>query len=91
MTQPAPTHAGLEHILGHIDVTSMRGLEIGPLHNPIVRKAPGVDVAYVDHADTEALRRKYADHANVPDVVDVDYVWGDRRLADAIGEKGAGS
>lgn len=85
MTQTAPTHAGLEHILEHIDVTSMRGLEIGPLHNPIVQKAPGVDVAYVDHADTETLRRKYAADPNVPYVVDVDHVWGDRRLADSVG------
>jgi len=67
----------------------MRGLEIGPLHNPIAQKASGVDVAYVDHADTDALRRKYAADPNVPFVLDVDFVWGDRRLVDAIGETGA--
>src|SRR3954453_14925536 len=89
MTHDAPTHAGLDQILERIDVRSMRGLEIGPLHNPIVAKGDGVDVRYVDHADTETLRRKYADDPNVPFVHDVDVAWGARRLADAVGEGGA--
>ncbi|MEY2452968.1 MAG: hypothetical protein QOD92_2542 [Acidimicrobiaceae bacterium] len=88
MTQTAPTHAGLDHILEHIDVLSMRGLEIGPLHNPIVAKADGVNVAYVDHADTETLRRKYAADPNVPFVLDIDHVWGEHRLVGAVGEAG---
>jgi SAM-dependent methyltransferase len=89
VTTSAPEHAGLDCILEHIDPASMRGLEIGPLHNPVIAKEQGVLIAYVDHADTEALRKKYADDPNVPFVHDVDFVWGDHRLADAIGEAGA--
>ena len=78
--------AGLEHILARIDPASMRGIEIGPLHNPVIARAPGVEVFYVDHADTETLRAKYADDPNVPEVLPVDFAWGDRRLADAVGD-----
>ena len=75
MTESAPQRGGLEHILKYIDVASMSGLEIGPLHNPVVSKDNGHSVFYVDHADTETLRQKYADHTNVHIAIDVDYVW----------------
>ncbi len=88
MTDTAAEHAGLDQILEHIDVASMRGLEIGPLHNPVVSKSAGRSIGYVDHADTDTLRRKYADDPNVPFVLDVDYVWGDRRLADSVNAAG---
>jgi SAM-dependent methyltransferase len=86
MTTTESEHAGLDHILEHVDLSSMRGLEIGPLHNPVVSKGPGRSIAYVDHADTETLRRKYAAHDNVEFVFDVDYVWSDGRLAEAVGD-----
>jgi SAM-dependent methyltransferase len=64
------------------------GLEIGALHHPIVDRAEA-DVLYVDHADTVTLHEKYTDHENVGEIVDVDVVWGDGPLADALGDRGA--
>jgi SAM-dependent methyltransferase len=62
------------------------GLEIGALHHPIVRR-PDANVLYVDHADTASLRAKYAGDADVTEMVDVDVVWGDQPLADALGPR----
>jgi SAM-dependent methyltransferase len=76
----------LDHILARIDLATMRGLEIGPLHNPLVSRADG-EVFYVDHASTDDLRAKYAADKDVAesDIVDVDFVWGDRPLLEAVG------
>ena len=66
--------------LAAIDVARMRGLEIGPLAAPRVRKNQG-PVRYLDHASTAELRRKYADDPvikhRLDDIVDVDYVIGE--------------
>jgi SAM-dependent methyltransferase len=66
--------------LAAIDVTRMRGLEIGPLATPRVRKHEG-PVRYLDHASTAELKRKYAAHEGMRDrldkIVDVDYVIGE--------------
>ena len=66
--------------LACIDVTTIRGLEIGPLAAPRVRKDEG-DVFYVDHTDAEGLRRKYATNPVLKDrldqIVDIDCVIGD--------------
>jgi SAM-dependent methyltransferase len=78
-------HVGLAHVVANIELATTRGLEIGPLHNPIVWRDEST-VFYVDHADTEALRAKYANDPNVPEVLDVDFVWGDRPLAEAVGD-----
>jgi SAM-dependent methyltransferase len=72
-----------------IDVTTMRGLEIGPLASPMVRKLDG-DVFYLDHADTTQLRAKYADDAamrsSLDDIVEVDYVLRDgQAISDLVG------
>ncbi|HTT81659.1 MAG TPA: hypothetical protein VMF86_18495 [Stellaceae bacterium] len=42
---------------------------------------------YVDHADTSALRAKYAadPHVSVADLAEVDAVWGDKTLVEAVG------
>jgi SAM-dependent methyltransferase len=68
------------HDLACIDVPTMRGLEIGPLAAPRVRKCDG-DVMYVDHLDAEGLRVKYAADPVLRDrldqIVDVDRVMGD--------------
>lgn len=48
-----------DKLLGGLDISRMRGLEIGPLMTPLVCKDDG-DILYVDHADTETLRAKYA-------------------------------
>jgi hypothetical protein len=41
-----------------MDFSNTTMLEIGPLHRPFVLKTEG-DVIYVDHAETETIRRKY--------------------------------
>jgi SAM-dependent methyltransferase len=70
----------VRHDLACIDVRTMRGLEIGPLAAPRVRKDQG-EIVYVDHTDGEGLRRKYADNSVLKDyldqIVDIDYVIGD--------------
>ena len=69
-----------------LDVATLLGMEIGPLTSPIVSRGEG-EVIYVDHADTETLRRKYAGHANldVGAIVEVDAIWNAATLQQAIG------
>lgn len=66
-----------EWALDCIDERSQRGLEIGPLATPIATKANGA-VLYVDHADRESLRRKYAQdehmRTRLDEIVEIDYV-----------------
>ena len=52
----------------------------------MVAKTEG-DITYVDHADTEALKRKYAadPEVNVEELVTVDGVWGANTLLDCVG------
>ncbi len=71
-------------IFGDLDVRTLKGLEIGPLHNPLVRKSDA-DVLYVDHADADFL--KQANHnplINNDDIVDIDVIWGDRPLEQLV-------
>jgi len=70
-----------------IDPATQVGLEIGPLNNPTIRSSEG-SIRYVDHLHTDKLREKYADDPNVDvrEIVDVDYVWGEKTLREAIGE-----
>lgn len=72
---------------GTITPSTMTGLEIGALTNPIVTKAESAGkILYVDHADTQTLRRKYpATEIAHHDLVDVDLVWGERTLAESLG------
>jgi predicted SAM-dependent methyltransferase len=74
-----------DHIRSGMDFSSKSTLEIGPLYRPFVLKSEG-DVTYVDHADAETLRRKYADDPlfDVSDIVDVDAVWGEQTLAECL-------
>lgn len=69
-----------------LELSTLTGLEIGPLNRPIVERTDG-DILYVDHMNTAALRQKYAADAsiNVDDIVEVDAVWGDHTLAQALG------
>jgi SAM-dependent methyltransferase len=76
------------HDLACLHVASMRGLEIGPLASPRVRKDQG-PVLYVDHTDAEGLRNKYSADPimqhRLDEIVEVDYVLaGDQRLQDAV-------
>jgi SAM-dependent methyltransferase len=71
-----------------IDVAHMRGLEIGPLASPRVRKDEG-PVRYVDHASAEELKQKYATDQGMrnrlDEIVDVDYVLGEKTtIAEAV-------
>lgn len=75
-------------LLRGLDIATTRGLEIGPLHNPILRK-PEADVLYVDHVGTDALREKYGHdpHVDPRRIVEVDIVWSGGSLGAACGER----
>jgi len=68
-------------LLQGLDIGSMRGLEIGPLTAAVVRKDEG-RVEYVDHLDTEALRKKYADAEGIDAslIPTIDHVLEEGRL-----------
>lgn len=72
-------------VLGSLDPARCRGLEFGPLDNPLVRKNEG-DISYIDYASTEVLRRQHANGSSIrpENILDVDYIWGDSPLADTI-------
>lgn len=57
-----------------IETASQRGVEIGPLDRPLVRRADS-RVFYADHCSTEALKSKYAFNpdVDVADIVEVDF------------------
>ena len=79
-----------EKILAGLDLARLTGIEIGPLDKPLVRRDRGF-VLYVDHADTAALRQKYADDPGVDldALVEVDAVWGESTLADILQARAA--
>lgn len=69
-----------------LDTAALRGLEIGPLAHPIVRREDG-DITYVDRADAETLRRSLAGDPSFDParVVAVDVVWDGRKLRECVG------
>ncbi len=71
-----------EKLLAGLSVPDASGLEIGALASPMLRP-PAARIKFVDHADTAALRAKYANDPNVAldEIVEVDAVWGDNTLA----------
>jgi SAM-dependent methyltransferase len=75
-----------EKLLAHIDVDLHTGLEIGALCSPVV-PASCVGISYVDHLNTEGLRKKYATdpHVDVEKIVPVRYVWNGGPLVDIVG------
>lgn len=74
-----------EKALGALDVASSAGVEIGPLANPLVRRAAG-RIRYADHASTAELREKYAGHGwDTAAIVDVDLNLHGKTLAQALG------
>jgi len=75
-----------------IDVARMRGLEIGPLSRPRVKKSEG-KVFYVDHRSAEELRRAYSANSlmrpHLDEIVEVDYVIKDgSALSEAVSPDG---
>ena len=74
-----------EKLLSGLDVSRLRGIEIGALASPIIRKSES-EVYYVDHAERETLRAKYAHDpkVNVEEIVSVDAVWGEQTLRECF-------
>ena len=73
-------------IVGSIDLATAKGLELGPLVNPVVPRGSG-DIRYLDHVDTDALRARYSTHVgfDVDAIVPIDYAIGDGTISDAVG------
>ncbi|KAF0206972.1 MAG: type 11 methyltransferase [Methylocystaceae bacterium] len=63
------------------------GLEIGPSYSPLLPKAEGFNVETLDHADQDALIKKYRSNSQVDwtRIEKVDYVSDGRRITDIIG------
>jgi hypothetical protein len=74
-------------LVGMLDVGGSKGLEIGPLASPVVRRGDG-DVRYVDILSTQELRGRYQTHptVEVDDIVEVDYSTHGRTIRDAVGD-----
>lgn len=72
-------------LLDGLDLARLQGAEIGALASPVVSRADGA-VLYVDHADTETLRRKYAADPAVDTtaIVEVDAVWSEDAIRAAL-------
>jgi SAM-dependent methyltransferase len=73
-------------ILEGLDLRKSVGAEIGPLCNPIVSREEG-RVFYPDYTDADSLKAKYAGDpsVDVSKIVEVDAVWGDKSLKEALG------
>jgi SAM-dependent methyltransferase len=73
-------------ILRGLNIQNSVGVEIGPLCWPLVKRSDGGSIIYVDHADTPHLQQKYKNdpHVDVTEIVDVDAVWGQNTLHEAI-------
>jgi predicted SAM-dependent methyltransferase len=80
------SHERRKKMLRNIDLKRSEGLEIGALCRPFVQKMEG-NVIYVDHVDTDTLKKKYrdSDDVDINSIVPVDAVWGENNLYDAVG------
>ncbi len=75
----------MSRLLEHIDKNGL-GIEIGPSHNPIARKADGYQVHIVDHMNREQLLEKYREHeVNLDNIEEVDFVWQGESYAELTG------
>jgi 2-polyprenyl-3-methyl-5-hydroxy-6-metoxy-1,4-benzoquinol methylase len=76
-----------QKILEGLNIRTSVGAEIGPLCSPIVRRDEG-RVFYVDYADSDTLKAKYASDpcVDVSKIVDVDAIWGANALKQALSE-----
>ena len=74
-----------DQLLAPID-RQARIIEIGPSYCPIAPKAEGWNTATVDHTSREELVKKYtgAPHVDVGKIEEVDFVWTDGPLLDAV-------
>ncbi|CAG9256302.1 class I SAM-dependent methyltransferase [Paraburkholderia caribensis] len=66
----------LAKMLYHLDVARERGLEIGPLDKPVVKRTDGREIYYCDYAPRHILRQKSANDptVNVDLIPDIDFV-----------------
>jgi predicted SAM-dependent methyltransferase len=66
----------VQRLLGPVGPDSIKVLEFGALHNPL-NLPKNCHVAYVDHASTRKLVKKYSNdkHVDTREFVQVDYVW----------------
>ena len=74
-------------LLSGLDLARQQGAEIGALASPLVSRADG-PVVYIDHADTDTLKRKYASDPtiDIDAIVNVDAIWGENTIQEALGE-----
>lgn len=77
----------IDLLLRSIDVANSKGLELGPLANPVVARGMG-DISYLDHVDAEGLRARYRTHDgfDVDAIVPIDFVSHTGSVRDAVGE-----
>ena len=82
---PAPPTNRTKVLVG-LDIARLAGVEIGALDRPLVRKTDG-NVTYVEFGDRDYLRTSYKNDPNVDieQIVNVDAIWGNNTLAEAIG------
>ena len=75
-----------DRLLTKLDLRNMSGLEIGALASPLVKPSEG-SIFFVDHADTQEIRSKYAKDKSVnpESIVAVDAIWGEKTLQQCIG------
>jgi hypothetical protein len=65
-----------EKILVAIDPSFQLGIEVGPLAKPVVTKDMG-DIAYIDHANTDELRKWYLCIKEILNLDRVEFKLGD--------------
>ena len=75
-----------QRIVGDAPVATGRGLEIGPLHDPVVTKAQG-QIFYLDHLSAEGLQEKYAGQIPPELICEVDYVRSNGSLAEVVSDR----
>ena len=68
-------------------------IEIGPSYNPLTPKAKGWHSYVVDHTDGAGLIEKYRKDpsVNVGNIEEVDFVWTEGPLAEAVSSKHHGT
>jgi SAM-dependent methyltransferase len=76
----------LRLITEHVDLGGL-GLEIGPSHNPLLRKQEGYHVRVADYLDQEGLREKYEGLRPTGRIEEVDYVLAPGRLTESIADR----
>ncbi len=73
-----------QKLLDGLDLSTLVGAEIGPLHNPLIKRADG-HIVYIDHKSAEELRTSYASDPHVDTQnIQVDAIWGAHTLREAI-------